>query len=96
MSELNSLTDKWIYFLKEAACLDPIPDNLGEISERKMALNIANKINMTAEELDLVDRRGIALQDERGQITYGVEQGRLKEANSLIMRQLTAVSELVR
>ncbi|WP_353735745.1 PD-(D/E)XK nuclease family transposase [Okeania sp. SIO2B9] len=63
LSELNSLTDKLIYFLKEAATLHEIPENLGEVSEIEMALNIANKINMTAEELDIVDRRGITLQD---------------------------------
>ncbi len=88
LSELNSLTDKWIYFLKEAAGLDEIPENLGEVSEIKMALNIANKINMTGEELDLVDRRGITLQDEKGRITYAVEQGRLNQTIALIMRQL--------
>ncbi|WP_287521958.1 DUF4351 domain-containing protein [Okeania sp. SIO2C2] len=45
---------------------------------------IANKINMTAEELDIVERRGIAMQDERGRITYAEQQGELR----LIMRQL--------
>ncbi|NET16955.1 MAG: DUF4351 domain-containing protein, partial [Okeania sp. SIO1H6] len=76
--------DKWIYFLKEATHLDSIPENLGEVSEIGKALNIANKINMTAEELDIVERRGIAMQDERGRITYAEQQGRLQ----LIMRQL--------
>lgn len=61
LSELESLTDKWIYFLKEAATLYEIPENLGEVSEIEMSLNIANKINMTGEELDIVDRRGITL-----------------------------------
>ncbi|NES75009.1 MULTISPECIES: Rpn family recombination-promoting nuclease/putative transposase [Okeania] len=84
LSELNSLSDKWIYFLKEATHLDSIPENLGEVSEIGKALNIANKINMTAEELDIVERRGIAMQDERGRITYAEQQGRLQ----LIMRQL--------
>ncbi|WP_363269271.1 DUF4351 domain-containing protein [Okeania sp. SIO2B3] len=43
--------------------------------EIEKALNIANKINMTAEELDLVDRRGMLMQDERGRITYAEQQG---------------------
>ncbi|WP_366557722.1 Rpn family recombination-promoting nuclease/putative transposase [Okeania sp. SIO1I7] len=92
LSELNSLTDKWIYFLKEATRLDSIPENLGEVSEIERALNIANRINMTIEELDIVERRAIAIQDERGRIIYaeeqGEEKGRLKQAIALVMRLL--------
>ena len=92
LSELNSLSDKWIYFIKEAATLDAIPDNLGEVREIELALNIANQAKMTVEELDMVDRRGIMLQDEKGRITYakeeGKEEGKLTEAIALIRRQL--------
>ncbi|NET74613.1 MULTISPECIES: Rpn family recombination-promoting nuclease/putative transposase [Okeania] len=92
LSELNSLTDKWIYFLKEATRLDSIPENLGEVSEIEKALNIANRINMTVEELDIVERRAIAMQDERGRIIYakeqGEEQGRLNQTIALVMRLL--------
>ena len=34
------------------------------------AENMANFINMTPEELEIVENRGIALQDERGRIAY--------------------------
>jgi len=88
LSELNSLSDKWIYFIKEAATLDAIPDNLGEVREIELALNIANQAKMTVEELDVVDRRGIMLQDEKGRITYAKEEGKLTEAIALILRQL--------
>ena len=92
LSELKSLSDKWIYFIKEAATLDAIPDNLGEVREIELALNIANQAKMTVEELDVVDRRGIMLQDEKGRITYakaeGKEEGKLTEAIALIRRQL--------
>ncbi|GGA07140.1 hypothetical protein CYANOKiyG1_19640 [Okeania sp. KiyG1] len=92
LSELNSLTDKWIYFLKEANRLDSIPENLGEVSEIEKALNIANRINMTVEELDIVERRAIAMQDERGRITYaeeqGEEKGRLNQTIALVIRLL--------
>ncbi|MEQ9000160.1 MAG: Rpn family recombination-promoting nuclease/putative transposase [Coleofasciculus sp. B1-GNL1-01] len=88
LSELKSLSDKWIYFIKEAATLDAIPDNLGEVREIELALNIANQAKMTVEELDVVDRRGIMLQDEKGRITYAKEEGKLMEAIALIRRQL--------
>ncbi|MEQ8996612.1 MAG: Rpn family recombination-promoting nuclease/putative transposase [Coleofasciculus sp. B1-GNL1-01] len=96
LSELTSLSDKWIYFLKEAARLDNIPDSLGEVSEIELALNIANQAKMTEDELEVVERRGIMLQDEKGRITYAAEQGeakgrekgRLQEAIALVMRLL--------
>ena len=100
LSELKNLTDKWIYFLKEAASLDGIPESLGEVVEIEQALNIANFINMSPEELEVVENRGIAMQDERGRIAYaeqlgvakgeaigivkGETKGRLSEAMALI------------
>ncbi len=88
LSQLKSLSDKWIYFLKETASLDEIPEVLGEVEEIELALNIANFVNMTAEELEIVENRGIALQDERGRIAYGAEQGEQRGKLQLIMRQL--------
>ncbi|NEP04220.1 MAG: Rpn family recombination-promoting nuclease/putative transposase [Okeania sp. SIO2G4] len=88
LSELESLSDKWIYFLKEASSLDEIPENLGEVSEIEKALNIAEQINMTPEELDMLDRRGMMLQDERGRISYAEEKGEKKGKLRLIMRQI--------
>lgn len=96
LSELKTLTDKWIYFLKEAATLEEIPENLGEVSEIELALNLASQANMTPEEFEIVDKRGMMLQDERGRITYaeekgrkeGKEEGKLEQAIALIMRQL--------
>ncbi len=96
LSELNTLTDKWIYFLKETSSLDAIPESLGEVEEIEMALNIANSVNMTPEELEIVEQRGIALQDEKGRITYAEQQGeakgeakgRLSEAIALVIRLL--------
>ena len=100
LSELQGLKDKWIYFLKEAASLDGIPESLGEVVEIEQALNIANFINMSPEELEVVENRGIAMQDERGRIAYaeqlgvakgeaigivkGETKGRLSEAMALI------------
>ena len=86
------MTDKWIYFIKEAGHLDRIPESLGEVSEIELALNLANQADMTVEELELLDRRGIMLQDEKGRIAYakeeGKEEGRLAEAIAVIKRQL--------
>lgn len=96
LSELTSLSDRWIYFIKEAVTLQEIPERLGEVSEIELALNIANQANMTVDELELVERRAMILQDERGRLTYAIEegreqgreQGRVTEAIALVMRLL--------
>ncbi|MFB2897555.1 Rpn family recombination-promoting nuclease/putative transposase [Aerosakkonemataceae cyanobacterium BLCC-F50] len=96
LSELTSLSERWIYFIKEAATLDEIPQTLGEVSEIELALNIANQANLTVEELEVVERRAMMLQDEKGRLTYAKEEGReegRKEGEQqgksrLIIRQL--------
>ncbi|NER38029.1 MAG: Rpn family recombination-promoting nuclease/putative transposase [Oscillatoria sp. SIO1A7] len=88
LAELSSSIDKCIYFLKEAAELEEIPAILGEVSEIESALHIANQAGMTEEELELVDRRSMMLQDEKGRITYAKEEGRLQGSVALLMRQL--------
>ena len=100
LAELSSLSDKWIYFLKDAPSLEIIPENLGEVEEIKMALTIANQASMTEDELEIADRRSIALQDEKGRIDYareqgeregreqGKEEGRFQGSIALVMRQI--------
>lgn len=93
LSELSTLSDKWIYFLKEAANLEEIPPILGEVSAIEFALNLANQAKMTVEELEVVDRRGMLLQDEKGRLSYAKEEGkaegRLEQAIALVMRQIS-------
>ncbi len=88
IGELQTLTDKWLYFLKDAASLDSIPESLGAVSEINFALNLANQANMTVDELEVVDRRGMMLQDERGRLAYAEAQGRFKQAIALVKRLL--------
>ena len=99
LSELKGLTDKWIYFLKEAASLDGIPESLGEVVEIEQALNIANFINMSPEELEVVENRGIAMQDERGRIAYaeqlGVARGIVKGETKGRLSQTIALVKLL-
>ncbi len=49
LAELQTLIDKWIYFLKETSHLETIPEVLGEIPEIERALNIANQANFSLE-----------------------------------------------
>ncbi|MGB3508185.1 MAG: Rpn family recombination-promoting nuclease/putative transposase [Microcoleaceae cyanobacterium] len=85
LEELETLADKWIYFIKETDSLEIIPESLGEILEIEKALNIANEVNLSVEELEVLEQRAIMAQDESGRILFAEEKGRKKEAIPLIM-----------
>ncbi|NEQ39693.1 MAG: Rpn family recombination-promoting nuclease/putative transposase [Okeania sp. SIO3I5] len=89
LEELETLVDKWIYFIKETDSLEVIPESLGEVSAIEKALNIANEINLSPEELELLEKRAIMAQDETGKILLAEEKaekkGRIEEAIALIM-----------
>ena len=78
LDELESLVDKWIYFIKEADSLEVIPEILGEVSVIEKALNIANEINLSVKELELLEQRAIMAQDESGRILFAEEKGEKK------------------
>ncbi|NEP45178.1 MAG: Rpn family recombination-promoting nuclease/putative transposase [Okeania sp. SIO2H7] len=88
LSELETLTDKWIYFMKEAALLEEIPPNLAAVPEIEKALNIANRANLSRKELEELHGRETLLRDRRGQITFAEQTGRIKQAIATTTRQL--------
>jgi predicted transposase/invertase (TIGR01784 family) len=79
LEELETLTDKWIYFMKTARTLDFVPEQLGNVPELCHAFSIANEANLGPEELEDLERREIYIQDQRGAITkatrLGIEEG---------------------
>ena len=62
---LENITDKWIYFLKEAENLEVVPANINDdgLSE---AYNHANLHSWNKEELEAYDYAAMREQDERG------------------------------
>ncbi|MCL6584124.1 MAG: Rpn family recombination-promoting nuclease/putative transposase [bacterium] len=73
--QLADITDKWIYFLKNAGSLEFIPQTLAIEQPISKAFQIANKANLTREELDDQERREMFIQDQRGAIIKAIEQG---------------------
>ncbi len=76
LEELETNSDKWIYFLKEAGSLEVIPSILAEIQEIEKALNLANQANLSRKELEEVRKREIFLEDRRGEIILARQEGR--------------------
>jgi predicted transposase/invertase (TIGR01784 family) len=75
-SQLDSVLDKWLYFLKTAPDLTAIPPVLAQEPAIAHAFGIANKAGLTAEELDDQERREIFIQDQRGALSLAEQRGR--------------------
>ena len=82
VKDLNNITDKWIYFIKEAENLDVIPDNIDD-DGLKEAYADANQNTWSQAELDAYNYAAMREQDDRGRISKAelkAEQKKEKEA----------------
>ena len=50
---------------------------------------------MTPEELDMLDRRGMMLQDERGRISYAEKKGQLRLIMRLLKKRFGEIPEAI-
>lgn len=75
LDELTTLTDRWIYFLKQAESLEVVPQSWQDSPVFERAFQIAELSNLNREELDIFERKQMFLQDSRNAVLKGVEQG---------------------
>ncbi|MBE9128967.1 MULTISPECIES: Rpn family recombination-promoting nuclease/putative transposase [unclassified Coleofasciculus] len=76
LDELTTLTEKWIYFMKNTPNLDAIPNMMETVPEIQKAFRIANQANLSPQELEDLEKREIFMEDQRGAILKGIEEGR--------------------
>ncbi|MFO1434391.1 MAG: Rpn family recombination-promoting nuclease/putative transposase [Candidatus Competibacteraceae bacterium] len=76
--ELETVLDRWFYFLKHAGNLEVVPASLQTEPAIVEAFDIANKAGLTPEELDDQERREIFIQDQRGAIMLAEQRGMQK------------------
>ena len=74
-SQLNTLTEKWLYFLQHARDLSFVPRTMGDVEEIQQAFAMANQANLSPEELDELEHQMMFIQDQRGAITKATQQG---------------------
>jgi predicted transposase/invertase (TIGR01784 family) len=74
ITELENLTEKWIYFIKNAENLDVIPDNVDD-EGLKIAYQEANKHTWTKEELDAYDYAYMREEDEKAKLDFAEKKG---------------------
>ncbi len=70
----ESIEDKWIYFIKNARALDVIPKNTNNTIEK--AYKIANRANLSKEELELQEKREDFLFIQKSSIEKVTREGR--------------------
>jgi predicted transposase/invertase (TIGR01784 family) len=75
LGQLNSLTDKWMYFLQHTRELESIPETMGTVPEIRQAFEVANQANLSRDELDELEHQLMFIQDQRGAIAFADKQG---------------------
>ncbi|NEQ83216.1 MAG: Rpn family recombination-promoting nuclease/putative transposase, partial [Moorea sp. SIO2I5] len=76
LEELESVIDKWIFFIKEAPNLEIIPDKLREIPQLEQALTIANQAGLSVSEVEKLRKQEMALEDARRAWSFAKREGR--------------------
>jgi len=96
LSDLETIIDKWLYFLNNARKLQDIPAKMYE-PELQKAFYIANQVNLTLDELEDQEKSEIFIQDQRGAITKALSQGKQEgseqKAYEIARRMLGAFDE---
>jgi len=94
LDELETLADKWIYFIKSARNLEAIPETMAQVPEIRRAFEVANQANLTREELEAIEQREIYIHDQRNAIRLALKQGReqgIQESKVEIARRMLGI-----
>ncbi len=82
LEELVEVTDKWIFFIKNAENLKVVPANVDD-EGLKAAYQDANKHSWTKEELEAYDYAAMREQDERGKLVHAKKEGKTDVAKEM-------------
>ena len=75
LKQLSTTLDKWIYFVKNAASLDLVPNELQDVNELQEAFVIANQTTWNKRELEIYDDIALKIIDDKNAIETAKEQG---------------------
>ncbi len=87
LSQLETLADKWIYFMKYANTLTQVPPTMDIVPEIHQAFDIANQVNLNPDELEELEQQEMFIYDQQGVIIKAEREAR-KEEKMAIARQL--------
>lgn len=84
LEELETLTDKWLYFMKSGRTLQTVPETMSAVPEIEQAFAIANQANMNREELEDLEQREMFIHDQRNAILKAVNDSKREIAKRLL------------
>ncbi|MBF2026581.1 MAG: Rpn family recombination-promoting nuclease/putative transposase [Oscillatoriales cyanobacterium C42_A2020_001] len=104
LDDLETLTDKWLYFLKFANKLKSVPPSMESVPALNHAFKVAQQSRLTRKELEILEKREMFLHDSRNAILkaeqqalerglqqglqQGLEQGRREQAIAIAQQLL--------
>jgi predicted transposase/invertase (TIGR01784 family) len=74
--ELQSILEKWLYFLKRAPKLQAMPSLAADTQALRSAYEVANKFGWSKEEMEVYDYWNLREQGERGAVKKARDEGR--------------------
>ncbi|MCW6038764.1 Rpn family recombination-promoting nuclease/putative transposase [Spirulina subsalsa FACHB-351] len=75
VEQLTSVTDQWLYFLKQAGTLQAIPPNFQAIPALTQAFACADSASLSREEFDVLQQQRLFIADQRESLSLGRSQG---------------------
>ncbi len=78
LSELETLLDKWLYFLKAANTLTSVPPTMKEVPEINHAFEVARESKLTRKELDVLEKREMFIHDSKNAILKAQQDAEAK------------------
>lgn len=95
LSELETISDKWIYFLKAAPSLEMIPESLGAVPEIEAALTIASRANLSNQELEELHKQEVFIGDRKGEINLAKIEQNLKLISLVLKQKFGTVNPVI-
>jgi predicted transposase/invertase (TIGR01784 family) len=81
LDQLETLTDKWLYFMKNGRTLQTVPEIMSTVPEIEQAFSIANQANLSPEELEELEKQEMFIHDQRNAIVKAVSTAVSKAVN---------------
>jgi predicted transposase/invertase (TIGR01784 family) len=97
LEDLETVTDKWLYFLKRANQLQSVPPSMSTIPAINKAFSEARESKLTRRELEILEQQAMSMHDGQNAIRKaaqdGMEQGK-REAAIAIARSLLDILDV--
>ena len=101
LADLETATDKWLYFLKAANTLTEVPASMGAVPAINHAFEVARQSKLTRRELEELEKREMFLHDSKNAMLKARQEGEdqgmrrgMEEKAKEIARQLLDVLDV--